>query len=123
MQGQSCGAPVSPVSSSVVNKHSSGGSLAVSGRSSNARAVATPRPLSAPKVVPCAYSRHSNCQSCSVVPAVCSKMRACLGRHFSYILDAAPRMADTSEAKTWPGNLRVDSQRRMGPHQACCTTP
>ena len=78
MQGQSWGAPVSPVSSSVVNKHSSGGSLAVSGRSSNARAVATPRPLSAPKVVPCACSRHSACQPRSVVPAVCSKIWACL---------------------------------------------
>lgn len=37
-------APVSPVSSSTVNRHSSGGSLALGGRSSSASAQATPMP-------------------------------------------------------------------------------
>ena len=117
MEGQSWGAPVSPVSSSVVNKHSSGGSLAVSGRSSNARAVATPRPLSAPKVVPCACSRHSACQAHSAVPAMCSKVWACLA-HASPIswmlLIAALRMTDTHEDKRsgqimqWSGQPEED---------------
>lgn len=47
--------PVRPVSSSKVNKHSKGGSLAEDGRSNKAKAAATPMPLSAPSVVPWAY--------------------------------------------------------------------
>ena len=42
-------APVSPVSSSTVNKHSSGGSFVSSGKSNRAKAAATPIPLSAPR--------------------------------------------------------------------------
>ena len=54
------GVPVRPVSSSMVKRHSRGGSLAEEGRSSKARAAATPMPLSAPRVVPsaCAPTKH-----------------------------------------------------------------
>lgn len=50
-------APVSPVSSSTVNRHSSGGSgcSELGGRSRSASAAATPMPLSAPSVVPSAW--------------------------------------------------------------------
>ena len=48
--------PVRPVSSSMVKRHSKGGSLAELGMSSKARAAATPMPLSAPSVVPSACS-------------------------------------------------------------------
>lgn len=51
--------PVRPVSSSMVNRHSKGGSLADAGMSSRASAAATPMPLSAPRVVPSAWY-HSN---------------------------------------------------------------
>mmetsp|Transcript_9873 Transcript_9873/g.24662 ORF Transcript_9873/g.24662 Transcript_9873/m.24662 type:complete len:225 (-) Transcript_9873:142-816(-) len=50
-------APVSPVSSSTVNSASMGGSRVVLGASSSASAVATPIPLSAPRVVPSALSQ------------------------------------------------------------------
>ena len=51
-------APVRPVSSSTVKRHSRGGSgySGQAGRSSRASAVATPMPLSAPSVVPSAYT-------------------------------------------------------------------
>lgn len=58
--------PVRPVSSSIVNRHSKGGSLADAGMSSRASAAATPMPLSAPKVVPsaCNYSNNNNNDDC-----------------------------------------------------------
>mmetsp|Transcript_6912 Transcript_6912/g.12705 ORF Transcript_6912/g.12705 Transcript_6912/m.12705 type:complete len:256 (-) Transcript_6912:339-1106(-) len=49
-----CFAPVRPVSSSTVKRHSRGGSFADLGICNRARAAATPIPLSAPKVVPLA---------------------------------------------------------------------
>lgn len=52
--------PVRPVSSSMVNRHSRGGSLADVGMSSRASAAATPMPLSAPRVVPSAWYHRTN---------------------------------------------------------------
>jgi len=56
--------PVRPVSSSMVKRHSKGGSLAEFGMSSKARAAATPMPLSAPSVVPSACSIYLQLHSC-----------------------------------------------------------
>ena len=55
--------PVRPVSSSMVKRHSKGGSLAEVGMSSKARAAATPMPLSAPSVVPsaCSWGKQKGC--------------------------------------------------------------
>ena len=52
--------PVRPVSSSMVNRHSKGGSLVDAGMSSRASAAATPMPLSAPRVVPSACHQFNN---------------------------------------------------------------
>ena len=56
----SANAPVNPVSSSTVNKHSKGGSSVSLGKSSKAIEAATPIPLSAPNVVPSAFNQLSS---------------------------------------------------------------
>ncbi len=61
MDASSCVAPVSPLSSSMV-KSSSRGPCATSSASISASMAATPIPLSAPSVVPCAVS-HSPSRS------------------------------------------------------------
>ena len=49
-------APVNPVSSSTVKRHSRGGNTESFSMSNNAIAAATPIPLSAPRVVPLAFN-------------------------------------------------------------------
>ena len=53
-------APVNPVSSSTVKRHSRGGNSTVLGISNSAIEAATPIPLSAPRVVPSALSHPSS---------------------------------------------------------------
>ena len=53
-------APVSPVSSSTVKRHSRGGNRLSLGISSKAIAAATPIPLSAPRVVSFAFNHPSS---------------------------------------------------------------
>mmetsp|Transcript_28255 Transcript_28255/g.90387 ORF Transcript_28255/g.90387 Transcript_28255/m.90387 type:complete len:233 (+) Transcript_28255:2742-3440(+) len=99
-------APVKPVSSSIVKRHSSGGSVAVSSCSS-ARMVAQPTPLSAPSVVPSAVS-HSPWASLTRVKRMGSVSKSnSVSAFFSHTMSTWPwsTTGAASSPPLRPGNL------------------